>query len=200
VGVGRGVDGQNCHVATSLTAQSAGSPLRVPVFRRPGVAGGPPGHPAHHPGGWLRADKVPVRRHGVRHLLNRSGCCRGGRQSRPGPGGGCQRLERGRRRRLTGQVTWLRRTVPPGSPIWGTAHGRTGRQRRSCPAAARRARRWPGRRGKTGISPSQACSRALALHAPGQPGRSRFTGPACEHRASPTPPEADDRARRRGTQ
>jgi hypothetical protein len=57
---------------------------------------------------------------------------------------------------------------PPGSPICGTAHGRTGRQRRSCPAQAR-ARRWAGRTGKTGISPSEACSRALALHAPSQP-------------------------------
>jgi hypothetical protein len=57
---------------------------------------------------------------------------------------------------------------PPGSRICGTAHGRTGRQRRSCPAGAR-ARRQARRTGKTGISPSEACSRALALHAPGQP-------------------------------
>jgi len=47
--------------------------------------------------------------------------------------------------------------------------GRRGRQQRSCPAEARRARRWAGRRGKTDISPSEACSRALALHAPSQP-------------------------------
>jgi hypothetical protein len=58
---------------------------------------------------------------------------------------------------------------PPGSRICGTAHGRTGRQRRSCPSQARCARRRAGRTGKTGISPSEACSRALALHAPGQP-------------------------------
>ena len=57
---------------------------------------------------------------------------------------------------------------PPGSRICGTAHGRTGRQRRSCPAGSR-ARRRARRTGKTGISPSEACSRALALHAPGQP-------------------------------
>jgi hypothetical protein len=46
--------------------------------------------------------------------------------------------------------------------------GGQGRQRRSCPAGAR-ARRRAGRTGKTGISPSEARSRALALHAPGQP-------------------------------
>ena len=62
----------------------------------------------------------------------------------------------------------LRVPSPPGSRICGTAHGRTGRQRRSCPAGAR-ARRWARRRGRTGISPSEACSRALALHAPSQP-------------------------------
>ena len=115
VGAGRGLDGQSCRAVTSLTAQSAGSAPRVPVFRRPGAAGGPPGHPAHHQGGWLRADKVPVRRHRVHHLLNRSGCCRGGRQTAgQAPAGVCQRLERGRRRRLTGQVTRLRRAVSAG--------------------------------------------------------------------------------------
>jgi len=114
VGAGRGLDGQSCRAATSLTVQSAGSAPRVPVFRRPAAAGGPPGHPAYHPGGWLRADKVPVRRHRVRHLLNRSGCCRGGRQiAGQAPAGVCQQLERGRRR-LTGQVTRPRRTVSAG--------------------------------------------------------------------------------------
>jgi len=114
VGAGRGLDGQSCRAATSLTVQSAGPAPRVPVFRRPAAAGGPPGHPAYHPGGWLRADKVPVRRHRVRHLLNRSGCCRGGRQiAGQAPAGVCQQLERGRRR-LTGQVTRPRRTVSAG--------------------------------------------------------------------------------------
>jgi hypothetical protein len=51
-----------CHAATSLTTQSAGSAPRALGFRRAGAAGGPPGHPAHDPGGWLRADQVPVRR------------------------------------------------------------------------------------------------------------------------------------------
>jgi hypothetical protein len=114
VGVGRGLDGQSCQAATSLTGHSAGPAPRVPVFRRPGAAGGPPGHPAHHPGGWLRADQVPARRHRVRHLLNRSGCCRGGRRAAgQAPAGGCQRLERGRRR-PTGQVARLRRPVSAG--------------------------------------------------------------------------------------
>ena len=115
MGAGRGLDGQSCRAATSLTVQSAGPAPRVPVFRRPAAAGGPPGHPAYHPGGWLRADKVPVRRHRVRHLLNRSGCCRGGRQiAGQAPAGVCQQLERGRCRRLTGQVTRPRRTVSAG--------------------------------------------------------------------------------------
>ena len=78
----------------------------------------------------------------------------------------------------------------PGSRICGTAHGRTGRRRRSCPAEARRARRRAGRSGKTGMLPTETRSRALALHAPIQPGRSRFTGTACECRASPAPAQA----------
>ena len=78
----------------------------------------------------------------------------------------------------------------PGSRICGTAHGRTGRRRRSCPAEARRARRRAGRSGKTGMLPTETRSRALALRAPIQPGRSRFTGTACECRASPAPAQA----------
>jgi hypothetical protein len=170
VGAGRGLDGQSCRAVTSLTAQSAGSAPRVPVFRRPGAAGGPPGHPAHHPGGWLRADQVPVRRHRVRHLLNRSGCCRGGRQTAgQAPAGVASGLNAVGAAASPARSPGSAVPPPPGSPICGTAHGRTGRQRRSCPAEARRARRWAGRRGKTGISPSEARSRALALHAPSQP-------------------------------
>jgi len=75
----------------------------------------------------------------------------------------------------------------PGSRICGTAHGRTGRRRRSCPAEARRARRRAGRSGKTGMLPTETRSRAPALHAPIPPGRSRFTGTARERRASPAP-------------
>jgi hypothetical protein len=33
--------------------------------------------------------------------------------------------------------------------------------------------------GKTGIPPSESCSRALPLRAPSQPAAGRFTGPAC---------------------
>lgn len=82
----------------------------------------------------------------------------------------------------------------PGSRICGTAHGRTGRRRRSCPAEARRARRRAGRSGKTGMLPTETCSRALALHAPIQPGRSRFTGTACERRPVPRQRRQDRRA------
>lgn len=139
------------------------------MFRRPAAAGGPPGHPAYHPGGWLRADKVPVRRHRVRHLLNRSGCCRGGRQiAGQAPAGVASGLNAAGAAASPARSPGPAVPSPPGSPICGTAHGRTGRQRRSCPAGAR-ARRRAGRTGKTGISPSEACSRALALHAPGQP-------------------------------
>lgn len=82
----------------------------------------------------------------------------------------------------------------PGSRICGTAHGRTGRRRRSCPAEARRARRRAGRSGKTGMLPTETCSRALALHAPIPPGRSRFTGTACERRPVPRQRRQDRRA------
>jgi hypothetical protein len=74
------------------------------------------------------------------------------------------------------------------------AAGRTGRRRRSCPAEARRARRRAGRSGKTGMLPTETCSRALALHAPIPPGRSRFTGTACEHRPVPRQRRQDRRA------
>jgi hypothetical protein len=169
VGAGRGLDGQSCRAATSLTAQSAGSAPGVPVFRRPAAAGGPPGHPAHHPGGWPRADQVPARRHRVRHLLNRSGCCRGGRQTAgQAPAGVASGLNAAGAAAAPARSPGSAVPSAPGSPICGTAHGRTGRQRRSRPAEAR-ARRWAGRTGKTGISPSEACSRTLALHAPSQP-------------------------------
>ena len=82
----------------------------------------------------------------------------------------------------------------PGSRICGTAHGRTGRRRRSCPAEDRRARRRAGLSGKTGMLPTETRSRALALHAPIQPGRSRFTGTACERRPVPRQHRQDRRA------
>jgi len=108
VGVDRGLDGQSCHAATSLTAQSAGSAPRVPAFRRPGAAGGPPGHPAHHPGGWLRADQVPVRRHRVGHWADRTPA-----EIMPSRGSSCSPL--GRAERENGHLTI--RSVQPGARV-----------------------------------------------------------------------------------
>ena len=82
------------------------------MFRRPGMAGGPPGHPARDPGGWLRADQGPAWRPSrtppaepVRLLAWRPP------DSRPGPAGGYQRHECGRHRRPAGQIPRLRSTV-----------------------------------------------------------------------------------------
>jgi hypothetical protein len=158
VGVGRGLDGQSCQAATSLTGHSAGPAPRVPVFRRPGAAGGPPGHPAHHPGGWLRADQVPARRHRVRHLLNRSGCCRGGRQA----AGQVARLRRPVSVGLTHlrHRTWADRTPAEIMPSKGSSCSPLGR-----------AEREHGHLTIRSAQPGARVTRAQSA------GRSRFTGP-----------------------
>ena len=125
VGVDRGLDGQSCHAATSLTAQSAGSAPRVPAFRWPGAAGGPPGHPAHHPGGWLRADQVPVRRHRVGHWADTPA------EIMPSRGWSCSPL--GRAERENGHLTI--RSVQPGARV--TRAQSAGRSRFTGPIAER---------------------------------------------------------------
>jgi hypothetical protein len=111
-----------------------------------------------------------VRRHRLRHLLNRSGCCRGGRQiAGQAPAGVCRQLERGRRRRLTGQVTRPRRTVSA-----GLTHLRhrtwAGRTPAEILPSTGSLCSPPGRADReNGHLTIEACSRALALHAPGRP-------------------------------
>jgi hypothetical protein len=150
-----GPDGRMCPAGTSLMARSAAPAPQRFRFRRAAATGDPSDHPLTTRATGCERIWCQCGDHRMRNLLNRAGCCRGGRQTTR-PGGSC---------RLTGQVTRLLRAVCAGLAHLRRRPWADRTRRRSCPAQARRARRWAGRRGRTDISPSEACSRALALRA-----------------------------------
>ena len=177
-----------CPAATSLTARSAAPAPQRSRFRRAAAAGDPPGHPLTTRAAGCGRIWCQCGDHRVRNLLNRAGCCRGGRQTaRP-------------RRESPAART---QPPPPHRPghqappcrlhrlaICGAAHG-------GQDAAGDQARRrlvvlvaGPGGEAEPASHhPKRAAGRSRYTRSAGRAAR-RFTGTACEHRASPTPAQA----------
>jgi len=200
-GRGRGLDGQSCpcrYFPHRAICRAGSQGPGVPAASR----GGRPGRviPLTTRAAGCGRIRCPVRRHRVRHLLNRSGCCRGRPpDSRPGPGGGlASSLNVGRRPppHRPGS-TGPRRTVSAG--LTHLRHRTWAEQDASGDPAQAGARCSPPGRADRENRPShhpKRAGRALALHAPGQPavrlsgwnakrGLAVFTGPSASWRRRP---------------